>query len=125
LLIPLFLTAVFGTIFLIGFTQWREARAIALATCLLSVAGAIAAWNADFISRVAGWVGVGRGADLVLYVAIPVSMLLIAVLYGRVRRAERSLTQLARATAIATAQSPRSATSAPMPPTAAPVTAPR
>ena len=54
----------------------------------------------DDLSMVAHWVGVGRGADLLLYL-LAIGVIFIALnFYLRVRQLERALTDLAREMAV-------------------------
>ncbi|HZN46012.1 MAG TPA: DUF2304 domain-containing protein [Ramlibacter sp.] len=54
----------------------------------------------DDLSKVANWVGVGRGADLLLYL-LAVGVVFIALnFYLKVRQLERAMTDLAREVAV-------------------------
>lgn len=54
----------------------------------------------DALTRVANAVGVGRGADLLLYVLVVTFLLVSMVLFRRVTELERRYTQLARTLAV-------------------------
>ena len=58
----------------------------------------------DLLTRLAQMVGVGRGADLVLYLLVVTFMLVSVVLFRRLEQLERRYTRLARAVAIREAQ---------------------
>jgi hypothetical protein len=64
------------------------------------VAAAFAVVFPDMLTRLAHQVGVGRGADLVLYVMAVTFMLVSVVLFRRITELERRYTQLARALAV-------------------------
>ncbi len=84
-------------------TQFPLVARILPLVCLL---GIYVAWFPDSTSEVAALVGVGRGVDLMLYVWLMVSGLLILVLHLKLVQQDRRLTELARAMAIAHAHSP-------------------
>lgn len=50
----------------------------------------------DFANRLAHWLGVGRGADLVFYISILFLLFLVLKLYARIRRIEQQLTEIIR-----------------------------
>ena len=63
-------------------------------------AGAIVVIFPDFASRLAGRFGVGRGADLVIYVSIPALFYAVFRLLIKTERLNRELTNLTRALAL-------------------------
>jgi hypothetical protein len=56
------------------------------------------------VSRLANGLGVGRGADLVLYLLVVAFVFTVLNFYLRTRQAERRLTDLARAVALQQAE---------------------
>jgi small membrane protein len=56
--------------------------------------------NPDLTTRVANFVGVGRGADLLLYLLIAVFVYVVVGFYLKFRDVERQLTVLARRQAV-------------------------
>jgi hypothetical protein len=60
----------------------------------------------DMTNRFAALVGVGRGADLLLYLGFVGSVFVFLLLYVRVRTLETDLTELARSVAISSAHEP-------------------
>ncbi len=56
------------------------------------------------LTQVAGWVGVGRGADLLLYVLTMTFLGFVAASYRRMRQMEQQLTVLARELALREAE---------------------
>jgi len=64
------------------------------------VAAAVAVIYPDGLTRLANTVGVGRGADLLLYVMVVTFMLVAVVLFRRLATLERRYTQLARSVAV-------------------------
>jgi hypothetical protein len=59
--------------------------------------------------RIADWVGIGRGVDLVIYLAIPGLALMILLLFARTRDLNQKLTATLRELAIANARTQRDA----------------
>lgn len=77
----------------------------------------IAIARPDLTVLVAGALGIGRGADLVLYCAVIVMLIGFFMVYARLRRLRRDLTLLSRHLAIRDAAS-TSSTDQPLPPAA-------
>ncbi len=67
---------------------------------LVVVAAAISVVYPNALTRLANAIGVGRGADLVLYTLVVTFMLVSVVLFRRVGELERRFTNLARAMAL-------------------------
>jgi hypothetical protein len=67
----------------------------------------------DFSTRLAGRFGVGRGADLVMYVSIPALFYAVFRLLVRTERLNRDITQLTRALALEIQRREESGTAAP------------
>jgi hypothetical protein len=100
MIVKLALSALFLALACVGIVQRKEARRIGLAIVLLSAAALAAIWNDTAVTRLANWVGVGRGTDLILYIWIPISLAFAMLLYVRVVALEHMLTQLCRHIAI-------------------------
>jgi len=85
---------------------------------LLLGAGAIAVVVPDLTSEVAQFVGVGRGADLVTYIAIIAVMFVLLHYYSKFVELQQKLTELTREMAIlrAEAQAQKPAGTEPEPP---------
>lgn len=60
----------------------------------------------DITNRIAHWLGVGRGADLIFYTSIILFWFVILKLYARIRRLEQTVTALVRKDAIENADNP-------------------
>ena len=71
---------------------------------LLLGAGAIAVIAPDLTSEVAQFVGVGRGADLVTYIAIVAVMFVLLHYYSKFVELQQKLTELTREMAIIRAE---------------------
>jgi hypothetical protein len=81
---------------------WR--RLVPLRSGLLAIAlwgaGAVVIAQPKATAVVAGWLGIGRGADLVFYLAILGGLAVSFYFYQRCRQLEILVTELARRTAI-------------------------
>ena len=73
---------------------------VGLAWGLLWIAAAVAIANPDLTVIVARALGIGRGTDLVLYVAILAMVFGFFAVYVRMRRIESDLTKIVRELAI-------------------------
>lgn len=70
---------------------------------LVALAAGLSVIFPDALTRLANAVGVGRGADLLLYILVVTFMLVSVVLFRRLSQLERRYTQLARQVAVRTA----------------------
>src|SRR4051812_47174571 len=64
----------------------------------------------DLTNRIAHWFGVGRGADLLLYVAVFAMGFLMLTVFASQRRTQNDVTRLTRAIALQNVRIPDSAT---------------
>ena len=67
---------------------------------LFVVAMSVFVISPEYLNTLAGWVGVGRGADLMLYVLIVAVIVLSLNIYMKFKEQEDKIYRLARATAI-------------------------
>ena len=81
------------------FRGWATRREGLLWTLVWLAAGVAIAWP-DVTKRVANALGIGRGADLVLYSAVVVMLVGFLMVYVRLRRIQRELTLIVRHIAI-------------------------
>lgn len=79
---------------------------------LFMVAAASSVFLPGLWTKAANLVGVGRGADLLLYITVLVFLGFVATSYRRFRRTENDITELARKVALLSAQSSDSVRSA-------------
>lgn len=73
---------------------------------IFAVAAALSIFFPDALTRVAGFLGIGRGTDLVLYAAIVCFFIFVATTYQRFRNMETSITTLSRRIALDEAAKP-------------------
>ena len=82
-------------------------KAVDLFFLLLMISAAIVfiIWP-DVTNKIANWLGVGRGADLIFYTSILIFWFVILKLYTRIRQLEKSFTQIIREDALKKATPP-------------------
>ncbi|HEX5182703.1 MAG TPA: DUF2304 domain-containing protein [Allosphingosinicella sp.] len=96
--IPLILALAFFALY--GWRQRRISPAIGFAMPLISLLGiALVLWP-SWAQRAADLLGIGRGADLILYIWTVASLLLLANLHFRMRAQSAVITTLTRELAI-------------------------
>ncbi len=98
------------TVVLVGilfFTLMQSRRGFVLRTTMLAsvLLGIVLTWMPALASTIANLLGVGRGADLIFYIWILVSMLALVTLYFSFNRQHKQITALSRALALHVAQS--------------------
>ena len=76
--------------------RWPRSFAIAL----VAIAGLIFIWYPEWTNTIAVWVGVSRGADLMFYIWIIISVFVILNLHIRNRMVDRKLAAIVRELAL-------------------------
>ena len=102
-LIKLLLLAAIVVIGLLAFRGSRKALHKVLwraYVVLVVIAAGLAVIFPDALTEVANVLGIGRGADLLLYLLVVTFMLVSVVLFRRINALERRYTALARAMAV-------------------------
>jgi hypothetical protein len=94
-------------VLLVYFNRLRSRLVDRLLFFLLAVSAVIMIARPDWASDIANFLGVGRGADLVLYLGITGLAFLWLGLYTRQREMDVRLTKLARRLAILQAEKPK------------------
>lgn len=84
----------------------RSSATIRASLFVIVVAGLVFVWFPNITNRIAKIVGVGRGADLVMYVWIVVNLLLVLRLHLKLRDQSEILTKIARRIALNEAGDP-------------------
>lgn len=100
-MIEVILTALLLVGIVFALREWKRSRLLCIAIVLLTGIGIFFVWRQDASMRVAQALGVGRGADLVLYIYAAISFVLIISLVLRIKALQDTLTELARAIALA------------------------
>ncbi len=97
-----------GILFLY-FNRLRSGLVDRIVVALFVFAGIILAAVPDMTMKIAALVGVGRGADLFMYLALVGLGFFVLVLYSKLRDIESTISELARSVAIDTAREPGAA----------------
>jgi len=74
----------------------KATRREAVFWCLVWLTGAAAVYQPDLTMTLARKLGIGRGADLLLYCAVGVMLVGFMMVYVRLRRMRREITLIAR-----------------------------
>jgi small membrane protein len=108
MIIQLLLSSILLGVFAYALSQRQRSAPISLAIMTISLGGIILVLFPEVTTRVARTVGVGRGADLVFYCFILITLAAIFNIHLRLRASAETTTDLARAWALATARRPES-----------------
>ena len=112
MILKIILTPVLFALIVYAIFQHQRARLVTNSVCLLAIVGTVFLWNPELSNQAATYVGIGRGADLLLYCFVIVTLIVILNLYLRQRIIFQQVTQLARVIAIQGAvRSPRTSLS--------------
>ena len=88
-----------------SWAQHRRSPIVALMSGMTALAGLYFVWFPAHSTRVAELVGIGRGADLVLYMWVCISLIILLNLHLKLRTQHELITALARTIALANAGS--------------------
>src|SRR3981081_2953312 len=97
-----------GTALLYAWIEYHKSPVVAVLTSMVALAGLYFVWVPSHSTRLAEFVGIGRGVDLIIYIWIVISLLLLLNLHLKLRAHMELITVLARELAIANARSHRS-----------------
>ena len=121
----LFLTALLAVVLLYAWSAYRMAPVVGLLAVAAALAGLYFVWVPAHATQLARFVGVGRGVDLIVYIWVVISLLMLLNLHLKLRAQMDLITQLARTSAIAQAEeTERDAQARPAEPAALPVPEP-
>jgi hypothetical protein len=101
----LILSALLGGILLYAWLEYRQAPVIGLLSVLAALTGLYFVWVPAHATSLAALVGIGRGVDLILYVWVVISLIVLLNLHLKLRQQTEVITVLARELAIANARS--------------------
>lgn len=100
------LSILLGGIMIYALTQYARAPAIGFVALAVAAAGLYFVWLPEHATWLATRVGIGRGVDLILYVWVVISLLMMLNLHLKLRAQMELITTLAREIAIANARFP-------------------
>jgi small membrane protein len=95
------LSILLGLVLLHGWTQFRRSPLIAATSIVAGLAGLYLVWAPEQTTALAAFVGIGRGVDLILYLWVCISLNLLLSLHLKQRLQQETITNLARAFALA------------------------
>lgn len=87
-------------VLLYAWAEYRRSPAVAFMALAASLVGLVFVWVPSLSTRVAEFVGIGRGVDLILYLWVCISLILLLNLHLKLRTQDERITKLARAIAI-------------------------
>jgi small membrane protein len=97
------LSVLLGGIVIYAWAEYRRAPAIGLVSIIVAAAGFYFVWLPLHATWLAEAVGIGRGVDLILYVWVVISLLVLMNLHLKLRSQMELITALTREVAIASA----------------------
>ena len=103
----LVLSALLAGILLYAWTEYRRSPVVALMSVVVATAGLYFVWVPQHSTWLAELVGIGRGVDLILYIWVCISLIVLLNLHLKLRTQMELITTLARRIAIAEAQPPK------------------
>jgi small membrane protein len=103
----LILSALLCGILLYAWTEYRRSPAVGLAAVLAACGGLYFVWFPSHATLLAELAGIGRGVDLIIYVWVVISLLIVFNLHLKLRAQMELITELAREIAIVKAQADR------------------
>ena len=89
-----------------AWAEYRRSPVVASLSVAVSLAGLFFVWVPSESTRVAEFVGIGRGADLILYLWVCISLIVLLNLHLKLRTQQEMITRLARAIALANVVTP-------------------
>jgi hypothetical protein len=103
--IRLLLSTILFSCAILAFVHRNRARGATLVITVGAIIGIIFVWNQEVTNTLARQVGIGRGADLILYLFVSISFGVSTILYLRVVELQEHVTILTREIALINASS--------------------
>jgi hypothetical protein len=113
------LSLLLAGILLYAWAEYRRSPAVAILAVFVATAGLYFVWFPSHSTQLAELVGIGRGVDLILYIWVCISLIVLLNLHLKLRTQMELVTLLARQLAMSDARSPALETTnqaAPTPP---------
>jgi hypothetical protein len=95
------LSLVLSGVLIYAWAEHRRSPVVAFLSVAASLAGLFFVWFPSQSTRVAELVGIGRGADLILYLWMCISLIVLLNLHLKLRTQQEMITKLARTIALA------------------------
>lgn len=106
MIIQIFLSGVLVSVAVVVALQRTSTNLVRLAVLGVIALGIYFVWAPEQSNALAHAVGVGRGADLLFYLWVIITLALIMFMYLKIQRLSHRLTELARAVALAHPEQP-------------------
>ena len=97
------LSILLAGVLLHGWTQMRRSPLVAWLSIIAAGAGLYLVWAPSHTTELAELVGIGRGADLIVYLWVCISLNLLLSLHLKMRVQQETITKLARHIALTNA----------------------
>jgi hypothetical protein len=97
----IFFTLLLCTVFLYAWIEYRRSPVVAVLSSMVALAGLYFVWVPSQSTKLAEFVGIGRGVDLILYTWVGISLIVILNLHLKLRTQLELITVLARKIALA------------------------
>ena len=94
------LSILLGCVLVYAWAQYKRSPLVAGASLIAGAAGLYLVWVPEQSTAVAEFIGIGRGADLILYLWVCISLNMLLSLHLKLRVQHETLTKLARAMAL-------------------------
>lgn len=94
------LSVLLGGVLVYAWAQYKRSPLVASASMIAGAAGLYLVWAPEQSTAVAEFIGIGRGADLILYLWVCISLNMLLNLHLKLRVQHETLTKLARAMAL-------------------------
>jgi small membrane protein len=94
------LSILLGCVLVYAWAQYRRSPLVAAASMVAGLAGLYLVWAPEQSTAVAEFIGIGRGADLILYLWVCISLNMLLSLHLKLRVQHEMLTKLARTMAL-------------------------
>jgi small membrane protein len=98
--------ALLAGILLYAWAEYRRSPAVAILAVFVATAGLYFVWFPSHSTQLAELVGIGRGVDLILYIWVCISLIVLLNLHLKLRTQMELVTLLARQLAMSDARSP-------------------
>jgi small membrane protein len=98
------LTILLAGVLVYAWTEYRRAPLISILSIPVATAGLYFVWLPNHATRLATLVGIGRGVDLIIYVWLVISLILLLNLHLKLRSQAELITILMREIALANAR---------------------
>ena len=86
-----------------SWAEYRRSPAVALLSFIVSLTGIYFVWMPSHSTHVAEFIGIGRGVDLIMYLWVCISLIVLLNVHLKLRSQHELITALARAIALANA----------------------